>query len=90
MSVLGSVIFADNQVGDFGSQIVFVNAAEVFDLFVYNVLREESEHMSTEEVQRLLTRYSGGILVQQTTTPLKGLDGSTVKCSSSSVNAMSP
>lgn len=38
MSVFGGVILADDEVGDFGGEIVLVDAAKVSDLFVDDFL----------------------------------------------------
>lgn len=87
MSVLGGVIFADNEVGDVGGQVVLVDAAELFCIACYCGLRGgKSRHGQFGSVLRSqqghkhwapgLTRRSVGILVQQTTTPVNGWEWS--------------
>lgn len=78
-------MFANNEMGDIGGQIILVKAAEIENLGGKSCLKVEvSKHWTKGQGRgSLLTRSLAGMLVQQTTMPLKGAAGSKASSSKS-------
>lgn len=91
MAIFGGIIVADNQMGHVRGEVVLVDTAQLGD-FVVDVGLERKDGSQQVPVmaactwagrERGRTRWSGGMLVQQTMMPLNGADGSIENRSSS-------